>query len=448
MNITRENIDNLNALLKVEVKKSDYEEKVEKALREYRKNANLKGFRPGMVPLGLIRKMYGTTVKLEEINKLVSESIGIYLVKENINILGNPIPSDNNDISSNFEMQEDFQFTFELGLVPEFEIKLSRKNKVPYYEIIIDEKLRNDYVSSYTRKYGRFINTEISGESDLLKGSLAPADDNTPESGNFRTDDTTLTTSIIKDEEIKREFSGKKAGDSIVFDIKKAFPNVNEIAGLLKIRKEQAAKVEGNYRFIISEISRFEPAEIGKELFDQIYGDNAITTKEEFYTKIDEEISANLANESNYKLALDLKELASEKTKFELPEKFLKKWLLRENKEATEEQIEKEFNSFIKDLKWQLILKKIAKDNDIKITDEEVLREAEKLTRYQFLQYGLFYATDEQITSYAREMVERENDARRIADRLLEKKVIEQLKGIVTLETQKVTIDEFNRLFK
>jgi len=444
MNIIRENIDSLNAILKVEVRKSDYEENVEKVLREYRRNASMKGFRPGMVPIGIIRKLYGTAAKIDEINKLVSENLFNYIRNENIQILGDPVPSENQAESQNWETGEDFNFTFEIGLAPEFELKFGKKDKVTYYEIIIDEKIRNDYIKNYTRRYGRYVNAEVSEETDMLKGSIEPAD----ESARYSSNDVLLSIDIIKDDEIKKEFTGKKPGDSIIFDLKKAYPNVNEVAAILKITRDKAEKAEGTYKFTIEEIMRFKPAEISKELFDQIYGEDVIKTEEEFYTKIDEEISASLANESNYKLTLDLKKLALEKTKIELPEKFLKKWLQKINEKVSGEQIEKEFDTFREDLKWQLIRKKIAQDHNIKVTEEEMRHEAENITRYQFNQYGLFYATDEQISKFADEMLRKEDDARRIADRVLEEKAIEKLKELVTVENKKVTAEEFNKLFE
>ncbi|HOK26087.1 MAG TPA: trigger factor [Bacteroidales bacterium] len=444
MNITRENIDSLNAILKVEVNKSDYQDNVEKVLREYRKNVNMKGFRPGMVPIGIIRKLYGTAAKIDEINKLVTENLARFIREENIQILGEPVPSDNQNEPLNWETGEDFNFTFEIGLAPEFELKLGKKNKVPYYEIIIDEKIRNNYINNYTRRYGRYVNAEVTENTDMLKGRMEPAD----ETARFSAEDVMLAIDIIKDEEIKKEFIGKKPGDSIIFDLKKAYPNANEVAAMLKINKDQAEKAEGTYKFTIEDIMRFKPAEIGQELFDQIYGEGVIKTEEEFYAKIDEEISASLANESNYKLSLDLKELALEKTEFDLPEEFLKKWLQRVNDKVTPEQIEKEFDTFREDLKWQLIRKKIAQDYNIKVTEEEMRKEAEVITRYQFNQYGLFYATDEQISKFAGEMLKKEDDARRIADRILEQKAIEKLKELVTIENKKVTSEEFDKLFE
>jgi trigger factor len=445
MNILKENIDDLNALLKVEIKKADYEENVEKVLRDYRKKANVKGFRPGMVPIGLVRKMYGKAVQLDEINKLVSESIHKYLHDEKVEILGDPLPKTDDQENINFDTQEDFTFTFELGMTPQFEIKLSKKNKVTYYQITVDEKMKNDYVSNYTRRFGQFMSSEKSGEKDMLKGNIAQLVDG--EDG-LKAENTTLSIDIIKDEKIKKHFIGKVVNDEIEFDLRKAFPNDFEIAGILGKKKDEVADVSGKFRYTIKEINRFEPAEIGQELFDKVYGEGVISSEEDFHKKVEDEIITNLKRESDYKAMLDVKNLALEKTDFSLPEEFLKKWLLKVNEKTTEDQIEKEFDSFRKDLKWQLIRNKIAKENEIKISEEELQAEAENITRYQFQQYGLFYATDEQIGNYAKEMLKREEEAKRIAEKILEEKAIEKLKEVVKLEDKKISADDFNKLFE
>jgi len=449
MNITRENIDELNATLKVEIVKTDYEEIVVKVLKDYRKKANIKGFRPGMVPIGLIKKMYGKAVQLDEINKIVSESIHKYLSDEKINILGDPLPkSDEHDLI-NFDTQEDFVFSFDLGLAPDFEMKLSKKNKLNYYEINADEKMKNDYINNYTRRFGEFKGAEKSGDKDMLKGNITELDDennNMPEG--LTAENTTLSIDIIKDGKIKKHFIDKKPSDIIDFDLRKAFPNDYEIAGILKKQKDEVASVNGRFRFTINEISRFEPAAVGKELFDKIYGEGVINSEEEFTKKIEEEIAGNLKKESDYKLMLDVKKITLDKTDFSLPEDFLKRWLLKVNEKTTAEQIDKDFESFRSDLKWQLIRNKIAKDNEIKISEEEMHDEAENITRYQFQQYGLFYATDEQIHNYAHEMLKREEDAKRIAEKILEEKAIEKLKELVKLENKKISVEEFNKLFE
>jgi trigger factor len=449
MNITKENIDDLNALLKVEIKKADYEENVEKVLKDYRKKANIKGFRPGMVPIGLVKKMYGKAVQLDEINKLVSESIHKYLHDEKIEILGDPLPKDNDQEMINFDTKEDFSFTFELGLTPQFEIKLSKKNKVNYYQIEVDEKMKTDYIGNYTRRFGEFKKSEKSGEKDMLKGNIIQlGEKNIILEDGLKAENTTISIDIMKDEKIKKHFIGRKIDDEIDFDLRKALPNDFEIAGILNKKKDEVGDVNGNFRFTIKEINRFEPAEIGQKLFNKVYGEGVITSEDEFMKKVEEEIVNNLKRESDYKVMLDVKKLTIEKTDFSLPEDFLKKWLLKVNEKTTEEQIEKEFESFRSDLKWQLIRNKVAKENEIKISEEELQKEAENITRFQFQQYGLYYATDEQIGNYAKEMLKREDEAKRIAEKILEEKAIEKLKEVVKLEDKRITAEDFNKLFE
>jgi trigger factor len=449
MNITRENIDDLNAVLKISIEKPDYEEKVETVLKDYRKKATIKGFRPGMVPIGLIKKMYGRAVQIDEINKVVTDNIQKYITDEKLEILGDPIPKEDEQNQIDFETQEDFTFSFELGLTPEIDLKLSKKNKVNLYDITIDDKMKSEYLENYTRRYGELRKADLTEEKDVVKGKIEAIDN----AGNVIpegpvVEDTSLGIDIIKDKKIKKEFIGKSIGDSIDFDLKKAYPNDSEIAGILHKKKDEVENLEGNYRFTVNEISRFHPAELGKELFDKIFGEGVVNSEAEFMKKIEEEIAVNLKRESDFKLMLDIKSLAMEKTEFQLPEEFLKRWLLRVNEKATEEQIEKEFDSFRKDLKWQLIRNKVARDNEVKISEEELQKEAENITRYQFQQYGLFYATDEQIANYAKETLKREEDAKRIADKILEEKVIILMKELVKLENKDITVEEFNKLFE
>jgi trigger factor len=449
MNITRENIEELNAVLKVEISKPDYEEKVETVLKDYRKKANIKGFRPGMVPIGLVKKMYGKAVQIDEINKLVTESIQKYLSDEKIEILGDPLPKLDENEKLDFDTQQEFTFSFELGLAPSIELKISKKNKVNLHEIIIDDKMKNDYLNNYTRRYGELKQADSVEEKDVIKGTIEAIDsEGNPLPGGTLVNETSLGVDIIKDEKIKNQFIGKALNDTVDFDIKTAFPNDTEIAGILKMKKEEVENISGDFRFTINEISRFHPAEVGKELFDKIYGEGIVNSEEEFMTKLEDEIAMNLKRESDFKLMMDIKALALEKTDFRLPEEFLKKWLLRVNENTTQEQIDTEFESFRKDLRWQLIRNKVARDNELKISEEELLKEAENITRYQFQQYGLFYVTGEHITNYAKETLKKEEDAKRIADKILEEKVILSMKELLKIENKSVTVDEFNKLFE
>ena len=283
----------------------------------------------------------------------------------------------------------------------------------------------------------------------MLKGNIfeLAGKNSIPEKG-IKAENTTLSIDIIKDEKIKKHFIGKRIDDEIDFDLRKAFPSDYEIAGILNKKKDEVADVNGRFRFKIREINRFEPAVISQGLFDKIYGEGIVNTEDEFMNRIEEEIVNNLKKESNFKVMQDIKKLTLEKTDFSLPEDFLKKWLLKVNEKTTEEQIEKEFDSFKSDLKWQLIRNKIAKENEIKISEEELQAEAESITRYQFQQYGLFYATDEQIGNYAKEMLKREDEAKRIAEKILEEKAIEKLKEVVKLEDKMISADDFNKLFE
>jgi trigger factor len=449
MNITRENIDDLNAVLKISIEKPDYEDKVENVLKDYRKKATIKGFRPGMVPIGLIKKMYGRAVLIDEINKVVTDNIQKYITDEKLEILGDPLPKDHEQETIDFDQQENFTFSFEIGLAPVVELNLSKKNKVNEYEIIIDEKMKNDYLENYTRRFGELQKVDVTEEKDVIKGKIEAidADGNILPEGPS-SEETSLGIDIIKDKKIKKLFIGKKRNDAIDFDLRKAYPNDTEIAGILHKKKEEVENLEGIFRFTINEISRFYPAEMGQELFDKVYGEGIVNSEEEFLKKIEEEIALNLKKESEYKLMMDVKKLAIDKTDIQLPEEFLKRWLLKVNEKTTREQIDTEFDNFRKDLKWQLIRNKVARDNEVKITEEELLNEARNVTRYQFQQYGLYYATEEQITNYAKETLKRDDDAKRIADKILEDKVALIMKDLVKLEPKSVSVEEFNKLFE
>ncbi len=441
MNITRENIDALNAHVIINIAKADYEEKLDKKLREYRRNASIKGFRPGHAPFPMIKKMYGTSILVDEINKLVSEGLSDYIKNEQLDILGEPMPK-NDEHSFDPENSEEFTFTFELGLAPVFELSLTKKQKLTRYLIEPDAKMISDYVDNYARRNGEFIIVKEAEEKDMIKGAIASAD------GIITNDDATLSVDLVKDEAIKKEFIGKKAGDTVTFDIRTAFPNDNEIAGLLRMKKEEVSETAGTFTVTIREVSRFMPAENNQELWDKVYGEGTVTTAEEFEAKVTDEIRTYFNRETDFKLKTDARDAILEKTPFDLPDEFLKRWLVRANEKTTAEEIEKDYHHFRDDLRWQLIKNRIAKENEVKITDEEILAEAMAFTRAQFSQYGLYYATDEQITSFAREMLRKEDESRRIAEKVLDTRVLDIVIDKLKVEEKTVSIEEFNKLFE
>ncbi|HCC70501.1 MAG TPA: trigger factor [Bacteroidales bacterium] len=447
MNITRENIDELNAVLKVKVVKDDYEEKMNDVLKDYKKKANIKGFRPGKVPFGLIKKMYGSNVKLEEINKIVSGNISKYITEEKLEILGDLLPKTDDNQSIDIETQEEFEFSFEIGLAPEFEVSLSARNKVPYYKIKIDKKLRGDFLDNYRRRFGQYEDAEEVTEEDMLRGDIVKLSDDGNTIDETLRHDSSMSVKVIKDEPVKKDIIGRKAGDSVDFDIRKSFPNDHEIAGLLQTDHNKLDGTDGVYRFTINAINRFKMADVNQELFDRVYGEGKVQSEEEFMKKLDEEISNNLAKESDYKLNLDTRNMVISKTDFELPEEFLKKWLMATNKDITEDQVEKDFEDFVKDLRWQLIRNKVAKENEIKVEEEDMLKEAKEFTRLQFQQYGIYNAEDSQLESYAKEILKKEEDYRRIADKVIDDKVLVKIKEEIKIDNKKVSTDEFNKLF-
>ena len=450
MNITKTNIDDLSAVITLQVNKTDYEPNVEKALKDYRKKANINGFRAGMAPMGMIKKMYGKHVLLDEVNKLISDSLNKYLTDSDIKILGEPLPKTDQE-PIDFDTQSDFNVSFEVGLNPEFEIDPSKKDKVTYYNISVTDEMLTKSKENHSRRFGSFVEIDTIVGNEMLKGDIAQVD----AKGNVVADgiaamEVSIYLELAKDEDEKKKFIGAKKGDMITFDVKKAFPNDFELSNILKIEKDKAASVEGNFKFSIRTISKFQNAEFNKDLFDKIYGpENTLDTEEQFNEKITAELKANLDENSNYKFLIDAKEYFSDKAKMKIPTDFLKRWLKYANEgKLTEEQIEKEFPLFEKDLKWQLIRTKLVTKAEIKVEETEVIEYAKKVAISQFQQYGIMNIPDEHLTSYAVDILKKEGEVRRIMDRVADDKVLAFLKENVTLQEKSITSEEFNKFFE
>jgi trigger factor len=449
MNITKQNIDELNATLTLQVGKEDYEERIEKKLGEYRRKANMPGFRPGKVPASLINKMYRKAVLADEINKLVSESINEYLKTQDIHVLGDPLPNETENKTIDFDNDTEFKFVFDLGLSPEFEVNASNKDKIVSYEIKVDDTLVESHISNYTRRFGKFVECTEVAENEMIKGDIAQVDakGNVVEGGIFAAD-SSIYLELTKDETEKKAFAGSKIGDVVKFDIKKAFPNDFEIAGLLKIEKDQVAAIDPNFQISIKTISRFEQAELNEELFDKVYSGDEVKTAEDFRNKITSEIRENLSKDEDYKFGLDAKKYFIEKLKLQLPSAFMKRWLTFMNEgKVTAEQIEKEFPLFEEDMKWQLIKNKFAKANNFEIKEEEVIEYSKEMTRAQFKQYGLNNIPDEQIAAYAVNVLKKEEDVRKIVEKIMESKIVSFIKENVSLDKKQVSNEEFGKLF-
>ncbi len=449
MNIVKENIDELNALLKVQITKEDYAEKVENVLKDYRKKARIDGFRPGKVPAGLIKKMYGKAILVEEVNKLISESLTNYIREEKLNILGEPLPNKDQK-TIDFDQDNEFEFVFDIALAPEVDVKLSKKDKVPYYDIKVDKKLLETHTDNYQRRFGEFVDVEKTTDNEMLTGNFTQLDENGNElEDGIKTEDVKITIEYIKDKDIKATFADKKVGDKVKFDVRKAYPSDSEIASMLRIDKEKAQNITGDFEFQINAIQRFEKAEVNQELFDKAFGEGVIQSEKEFNNKLSEEIKENFKKEADYRFLIDAKEKLVNKIKPELPVEFLKRWLVTINEgKFTPEQIEEEFPKFEEDLKWQIIRDQIIKDNEIKVTEEEVLDVAKEVTAAQFMQYGLNNLPDEQLEMYAKEILKKDSERRNLYERKFEDKVLEHIKDSVKLDEKEITTEEFQKLFE
>ena len=450
MNIKKENIDDLNAVLSISLEKDDYESRVDTVLKDYRKKARIDGFRPGKVPMGLITKMYRKPILVEEVNKLVSESITKFLVDEKLNILGEPIPHETEEINIDWDNDSKFEFKFDLGIAPEFDLKLSAKDKVPQYEVKADKALVDKYVESYTQRMGEYTSADKVSEKDILKATIVQLDENgvAVEDG-VSVEEASLMVDVVKDDKVKKSLMAVKKGDTLNIDLKKAYPSDVELSSLLKIDKEKVAEIGPMFNLTITDISHFEPAQVNQELFDKIYGENTVKSEKEFREKIAEEAKSGLARDSEYRLGIDIKEMLLKKFKAELPNEFLKRWLYLINEgKFSKEDIDKEFDHFEEDLKWQLIKDKISAEHEIKIEEKDIMGEALNFARMQFAQYGMNNVPDEHLVEFARRMLERKEDANRIQNQVVERKVIDAVKSVIKLEEKEISSEKFNKLFE
>jgi len=449
MNIVRKDLDQNNVVLTLSIVKADYAEKVDKTLRDYRKKANIPGFRPGMVPAGLVKKMYGKAVTAEEINKLVSDSLYNYIRENNVNMLGEPMPNETEQQPIDFDTQEDFEFVFDLGLAPEFEVELSKKDKVKYYTIAVSDEMIENQVKSYTGRYGKYIQEEVVEEKDMIKGELLEMANGKVNEAGIKVKDATLTASYMKDADQKALFVGAKKGDVITFNPTLAFESEVEISSMLKISKDEAKNITSDFQIKIESITRYHESAIDQELFDKVYGEGVVSTEEEFRAKIKENIQENLVSDSEYKFGVDAQEMLVAKfNNLTFPDEFLKRWVLSSNENLTTETLEADYDKMIIDLKWQLIKSKIQKNTELKVEAQDVEEYAKKVAKAQFAQYGMIGMDDEILANYAKDMIKKEETLKSMIERVTEEKIFAAVKEAVKIDTKEVSIEEFNKMFE
>lgn len=447
MNVTRQDVDALNAILKVEVKPEDYQDKVKETLNKYRKSANIPGFRPGHVPMGLVQKQYGPGVLSEELNKLVNESLQSFIAENKIEILGNPIPSKDGGFTGDFNKPADFEFTYEIGLAPEFKVPLSGKNKFDYTKVKIDKKLVDQQIDDLRRRYGKLVSADEVGASDMIMAQFVELndDDSIKEGGIMHT--STVSMEFVEDKKVKKALTGSKVGDKHIVAPREVSKGGADTAAMLGIKEEELENVSEKFQMTINEIKQMELAELNTELFDKLFGEGNVKDEKELRARVEADLAGMFSNDSDRMLTRNVYEALIEKTEMELPTDFLKRWIkLSNEKEITDEQIEAEFDGYAKGLKWQLIQGKIFKDNDIKLENDEVIDFTKGLIVNNYAQYGMPAPEDKELTASAMQVLQNREEANRVYDMLAEQKLTTYFKDTVKLNEKEISYDEFVEL--
>ena len=453
MNISFENSDKVNGLLTITVEEADFNASVEKTLKDYRKKANIPGFRPGQAPMGLIKRQFGASVRYDAVNKFVGEQLYKYIQDNNIQMLGEPLPSAKQETPADIEKPAPYTFVFDIAVAPEINMTLDGRNKIDYYTIKADDKLINEQIEMYQSRAGKYekaeeYNAEL---NDMLKGDLREldAEGNTKEGG-ITVEGAVLMPSYIKVDEQKNLFNNAKPGDIITFNPRKAYPEGEaEISALLKIDREVAKDLESNFSFQITEIQRFVKAELNQELFDQVFGEGTVKSEDEFRAKIAEGLKPQLEANSDYKFMLDVRTYCENKVgELTWPDELLKRIMLLNNKDRGEDFVEKNYAESIKQLKWHLIKEQLVKANEIKIEDADVKAAAIEMARMQFAQYGMTNVPDEYVENYANELLKKREAVDNFVERAIDVKLAAALKSTVSLNNKEVTLDEFNEMMK
>ena len=450
MNITFETTDKVNGLMTVTIEKEDYQEKVEKTLKNYRKRAQVPGFRPGMVPMGMIKKQYGMAVKVDEVNRLLGEKVTEYIKENNIQMLGEPLPSEQQDAIA-FDSEEPMTFKLDIALAPEFKIELSDKDKIDYYSIKVDDKLIDDQVAMYAGQAGEMQKADVFSGNDTLTGDLRQLDGegNTLEGG-ITVDSAQVMPAYVKDEAQRKLFDGCKPGDIITFNPKKAYPdNDAEVAALLKVTKDEVKELTADFSFQVTEIRHFEPAKVDQQLFDKVLGEGAVSSEKEFRQKVGAQIEAQFVQNSDYKFLADVRKYLEQKVgEVVFPEALLKRMMILNNKDKGEEYVEKNFEGSIHELKWHLIKEQIVAANNIKVEDADVKAIAREAVRQQFAQYGMRDVPEDVLDNYADEQLKKRENIDGFVDRAVDLKLMQALKQVVKLNEKKVSLEEFNKLMQ
>lgn len=451
MNVSLQNIDKVSALLTVKLEKADYQEQVDKSLKTFRQKAQIPGFRKGMVPMSLVKKMYGKSVVAEEVNKLLSDKVYGYIKENNLNILGEPLPNEDKQPEIDFDTMEDFEFLFDIALAPEIKAEIGAEDKVNYYSIEVTDAMIDNQVTSYTQRNGKYEQVAAYEDKDMLKGLIAELDENgNTKEGGIQVEDATLMPAYMKNDDQKAIFVGTKVNDVLVFNPSVAFDgNEAEIASLLKIGKEDVADKKSNFSFQVQGITRFVAGELNQEIFDQVFGEGVVNSKEEFLAKVKESVAATFVADSDYKFLIDIRQVLVEKAgKLEFPDELLKRIMLLNNKDKGEAFVNENYDKSIEELTWHLIKEQLVKDSNIKVEQDDIVNMAKEATKAQFAQYGMLTVPDDILDNYSKEMLKKKESIDGLVNRVVEVKLAAALKNKVTLEPKTISMEDFNKMFE
>ncbi len=434
MNISREQVDALNAVVTVAISKDDYADKVQKVLADYRKNANVPGFRKGQVPMSLIQKQYGKSVLLDEVNKLLQTSLNDYIVEEKLDILGNPLPKITNDFDWD---KDDFTFEFELGLAPEFSVDLTAKNKVTKFEIEADDAMLNEQVERIQKQYGKLIPQEKVTEDSTIRGTFSNEEKGINNA-------TTISLDIFADKKTAKKFIGKKVGDVVTVDTKGLFDDDHKLMDYLKVSHDDVHGLDIEVIFTIEEINEIEKAELNQELFDKLFGEGNVTSVDELKGKIKEDAEKQFAQQADQKFLNDVVDSLIENTKFDLPAEFLTKWIQTAGENPlSEEQAQEEYAKSEKGLRYQLIENKIIADNNLQLQFEDLKAHTANLIKAQMAQFGQLNPTDEEVEGIVARVMSNQDEVKRLSEQVMSEKMLDLFKEKVNAKSKKVNYQEF-----
>ena len=450
MNISFENPDKINGVLKITIEKDDYQGEVDKTLKNYRKQANIPGFRQGQAPIGMIKRQFGMQVKMDVINKILGEKLNGYIIDNKIAMLGNPLPNEA-QVEQDLEKDGPFEFIFDIAVAPEINIEINGNDEIDHYSIEVDDKLVDQQVDMFRSRAGHYDKVEEydAAQNDMLKGDLREldADGNAKEDG-IVVEQAVLMPEYIKVEDQKSLFDGAKLGSVITFNPKKAYPESNaEIKSLLKISDEQAEGLTSDFTFLVTEISRFVKAEVNQELFDQVFGEGNVKDEADFRQKVAESIKTQFSNDEEFKFMLDIRKYAEDKVgEVAFPDELLKRVMKSNNQDKDDKFIEDNYAASIKELKWSLIKNELMEANELKVEKEDVVKVVKDIARMQFAQYGMSNVPEEYLDNYVDKIMKEEKNLESYIERASDIKLAAALKKVVKLNEKTVSLDEFNKI--